>query len=95
MKVIPLGDKVVVQRVEAEQTTKGGIVLPDAAKEQPARGRVLSVGTGLVLPSGELKPFQVQEGDRVIFTTWAGTEVSIDGEDLLVMSESDILAILR
>jgi len=95
MKVIPLGDKVVVQRVEAEQTTKGGIVLPDAAKEQPARGRVLSVGSGLVLPSGEQKPFQVKEGDRVIFTAWAGTEVSIDGEDLLVMSESDILAVLR
>ena len=95
MKVIPLGDKVVVQRVEAEQVTSGGIVLPDEAKEKPARGRVLSVGGGLVLPSGERKPFQVKEGDRVLFTSWAGTEVNIDGEDLLVMSESDILAVLR
>jgi len=95
MKVIPLGDKVVVQRVEPEQTTTGGIVLPDSAQNQPARGRVLSVGNGLVLPSGDRKPFQVKEGDRVIFTSWAGTEVSIDGENVLVMSESDILAILK
>lgn len=95
MKVIPLGDKVVVQRVEPEQTTTGGIVLPDSAQNQPARGRVLSVGNGLVLPNGDRKPFQVKEGDRVIFTSWAGTEVSIDGEDFLVLSESDILAILK
>ncbi|MCA9072738.1 MAG: co-chaperone GroES [Planctomycetaceae bacterium] len=95
MKVIPLGDKVVVQRVEAEQTTTGGIVLPDSAQNQPAQGRVLSVGSGMVLPSGYRRPFQVKEGDRVVFTSWAGTEVDIDGEHLLVMSESDILAILQ
>ncbi len=94
MKVIPLGDKVVVQRVEPEQTTAGGIVLPDAAQDHPARGRVLSVGGGMILPNGLRKAFQVKEGDRVIFSPYAGTEVTIDGEEVLIMSESDILAVL-
>lgn len=94
MKVIPLGDKVVVERFKAEQKTTGGIVLPEFAQDQLPRGRVLSVGQGTVLPSGRRKVFQVKEGDRVIFSPWAGTEVKIDGEDVLVMSESDILAIL-
>ena len=94
MKVIPLGDKLVVQRVEAEKTSTGGIVLPESAQNQPARGRVLSVGNGSVLPNGRRKIFQVKEGDRVIFSPWAGIEVKIDGEELLVMSESDILAII-
>jgi chaperonin GroES len=94
MKVIPLGDKVVVQRFEAEQQTKGGIVLPDSAQDQLPRGWVLSVGQGSILPSGRRKVFQVKEGDRVIFSPWAGTELKIDGEDVLVMSESDILAIV-
>jgi chaperonin GroES len=94
MKVIPLGDKVVVQRVEAEKTSSGGIVLPDSAQDQPARGRVLSVGNGAVLANGRRTMFQVKEGDRVIFSPWAGSEVKIDGEEVLVMSESDILAIV-
>ncbi len=94
MKVIPIGDKVVVQRVEAETTSTGGIVLPESAQDHPARGRVLSVGTGAVQRNGTRRPFQVKEGDRVIFSPWAGTEVKIDGEELLVMSESDILAVL-
>ena len=94
MKVIPLGDKVVVERFKAEQKTTGGIVLPDSAQDKLPRGRVLSVGQGSILPCGRRKVFQVKEGDRVIFSPWAGTELKIDGEDVLVMSESDILAIL-
>jgi chaperonin GroES len=94
MKVIPLGDKVVVQRVEAEKKSSGGIVLPDTAQDKPARGRVLSVGSGGLLPNGQRRVFQVKEGDRVLFSPWAGSEVQIDGEEVLVMSESDILAIL-
>ncbi|MCH8830395.1 MAG: co-chaperone GroES [Planctomycetes bacterium] len=94
MKVIPIGDKVVVQRVEAEEKTAGGIVLPDAARDRPAEGRIVSVGDGIVLADGSRIAFQVSEGDRVLFSSFAGTEVDIDGDELLVMSESDILAIL-
>jgi chaperonin GroES len=94
MKMVPLGDKVVVQRLEAEETTSGGIVLPNAARERPAEGRILSVGTGIRLPGGSLAPFQVQEGDRVLFTPHAGTEIDIDGETLLVLREADLLAVL-
>jgi len=94
MKVIPVGDNVVLQRVEAEQQTAGGIVLPDSAREQPAEGRVLSVGDGRALRDGGRQAFQVKEGDRVLFSSYAGTEVQIDGDDLLILSESDILAIV-
>lgn len=94
MKVIPLGDKVVVQRVDAEETTAGGIVLPDAAREKPAEGRILSVGDGRSLPNGEHADLQVSEGDRILFSSYAGTEVNIDGEELLIMNESDILAVM-
>lgn len=84
----------VVQRVEAERTTRGGIVLPDAAREKPAEGRILSIGDGVVSSSGRRIPLQVGEGDRVLFSPWAGTELQIDGREILVMKESDILAIL-
>lgn len=94
MKVIPLGDKVVVKRTEAEETTAGGIVLPDSARDKPAEGRIVSVGDGITLPDGSRADLQVSEGDRVLFSSYAGTDVDIDGEDLLVMSESDILAVL-
>lgn len=94
MKVIPLGDKVVVQRVEAEETTPGGIVLPDAARERPAEGRIVSVGSGRTLPDGTLSELQVNEGDRVLFSSYAGIDVNINGDDLIVMNESDILAVL-
>ena len=94
MKVIPLGDKVVVKRVEAEETTAGGIVLPDAARDKPAEGRIVSVGDGITLPDGSRADLQVSEGDRVLFSSFAGTEVGLEGEELLVMSESDILAVL-
>ncbi len=94
MKVEPLGDKVVVRRLEAEEQTAGGIVLPDSAHDKPKEGRVLSVGDGRLLPDGTRIPHQVKEGDRVLFTSYAGTEVVVDNEELLIMSEEEILAIL-
>ena len=95
MKLIPLGDKVVVKRQEAEATTSGGIVLPDTARDKPREGRVLSVGDGTMSPKGSRLSLQVNEGDRVLFSNYAGTEISVDGEELLIMSESDILAIVE
>ena len=94
MKLVPLGEKVVVKRLEAETTTVGGIVLPDSAQEKPAQGRVLSVGDGRRLSNGSLAGHQVSEGDRVLFSSYAGTEVVVDGEDLLIMDEADILAVV-
>jgi chaperonin GroES len=94
MKVVPLNDKIVVKRLEAEEKTAGGIVLPDSAKEKPKQGKVLSVGEGKLLDSGKRAAFQVREGDRVLFTSYAGTEVNIDGEEYLIMTEDDILAVV-
>jgi chaperonin GroES len=94
MKVVPLGDKVVVKRLESEAKTAGGIVLPDSAKEKPQQGRVLSVGDGRLLKDGTRSEIQVQEGDRVLFTTWAGTEIKVAGDELLILREEDILAVL-
>jgi len=94
MRIKPLGDKVVIKRVEAESTTKGGIVLPDSAKEKPRRGKVLSVGDGKLLDSGERSQVQVKAGDTVLFASYGGTEIKVDGEELLIMDESDILAVL-
>ncbi len=95
MKVEPLGDKVVVKRLDAEEKTAGGIVLPDTAREKPQEGRVLSVGDGRLLPDGARAPHQVKDGDRVLFVNGAGTEVVVDDETLLIMNEDDILAILE
>ncbi|MER3416454.1 MAG: co-chaperone GroES [Gemmataceae bacterium] len=95
MKIVPLGDKLIVKRIEAEEKTAGGIVLPDTAREKPRQGRVLSLGDGKLLDNGKRVPFQVREGDRVLFSSWAGTEVRIDGEEYLIMSEDDILAIVE
>lgn len=94
MKVVPLGQNVVVKRLEAEEVTAGGIVLPDSAREKPQQGRVLSVGDGRLLPSGNRARHQVSEGDRVLFDSYAGSEVVIDGEELLIMGEDEILAIV-
>lgn len=94
MRVEPLGDKVVVKRLDAEETTAGGIVLPDAAQEKPQQGRVLSVGDGRLLEDGSRAAPQVKEGDRVIFTSYAGTEVLVADDPLLIMSEDEILAVL-
>ena len=94
MKVVPLNDKIVVERLEAEEKTAGGIVLPDTAKEKPKQGRVLSLGDGKLLDSGKRAAFQVKEGDRVLFTSYAGNEVTVDGQELLIMTEEDILAVV-
>lgn len=93
-KLRPLGDKILVKRLEAETKTKSGIVLPDSAKEKPKRGTVISVGEGRRLDNGERAPLNVKKGDEVIFTSYAGTEVKIDGEELMIMSEDDVLAIV-
>jgi chaperonin GroES len=93
-KIRPLGEKVLIKRLEAEEVTKGGIVLPDAAKEKPQEGTVLAVGDGKQLADGKRADFQVSKGDRVLFSSYAGTEVKIDGEEYMLMSESDILAIM-
>ena len=95
MNVVPLNDKIVVKRLEAESTTDGGIVLPDSAKEKPKQGRVVSLGDGKLLDNGKRAQFQVKEGDRVLFTSYAGNEVTVDGEELLIMTEDDILAVVE
>jgi chaperonin GroES len=95
MKVVPLNEKIVVKRLEAEEKTSGGIVLPDTAKEKPKQGKVLSLGEGKLLDNGKRAPFQVKDGDRVLFTSYAGNEVVIDGEELLIMTEDDILAVVE
>jgi chaperonin GroES len=94
MKVEPLNDKIVVKRLEAETTTSGGIVLPDSAKEKPKQGRVISLGDGKLLENGKRAKFQVKEGDRVLFTSYAGNEVKIGNEEYLIMTEDDILAVI-
>jgi chaperonin GroES len=93
MKVIPLNDKIVVKRLEASQKSAGGVMLPDTAREKPKQGKVLSVGDGKRLENGKRAPLFVKEGDRVLFSSYAGNEVNIDGEEYLIMSEDDILAI--
>jgi chaperonin GroES len=95
MKIRPLADKVLVQRVEAQNKTAGGIVLPDTAKEKPQRGKVVSVGEGKILEDGSRQQMQVKKGDMVLFTSYAGTEIKIDGKEYLIMSESDIMAVLE
>ncbi len=94
MKLVPLGDKVLIERIEATDKTAGGIVIPDAAKEKPKEGKVISVGEGRLLENGKRGDFQVKAGDRVLFTSYAGTEVKNDGKGYLVMSEDEILAVV-
>ena len=94
MKVKPLGDKILVKRLDAEEVTAGGIVLPDSAKEKPKEGEVIAVGNGKLLEDGQRGEPQVKKGDRVLFTSYAGTEVKVDGEEYLVMPEEDILAVV-
>ena len=94
MKFRPLHDRVAVRRVEEEQKTKGGIIIPDTAKEKPMRGEVLAVGPGVRDEKGQLVPLDVQVGDRILFGKWSGTEVKIDGDELLIMKESDIMGVL-
>ncbi len=94
MSLVPLGDKIVVERLSAEDKTKGGIYLPESAKEKPKQGKVIAVGPGKVLDSGERAVLNVKAGDLVIFTSYAGTEIKHDGQELLIMSESDVMAIV-
>lgn len=94
-KIKPINDKVLVKRLEAESRTKGGIVLPDNAKEKPKEGKVIAVGNGKLLKSGERSKFQVKSGDRVIFSPYAGSEVKVDGDEYLLINEDDILAIVE
>ncbi len=91
----PLHDRIVVKRIEGEEKTKGGIIIPDTAKEKPQEGKVIAVGPGGRDESGKLVPLDVKAGDRVLFGKWSGTEVKIDGDDLLIMKESDILGIVE
>ena len=94
MKFRPLHDRVVVRRIEAEEKSAGGIIIPDTAKEKPSQGEVIAVGPGARDESGKLIPIDVKEGDRVLFGKWSGNEVKIDGEELLIMKESDIMGIV-
>ncbi|KAF0122011.1 MAG: chaperonin GroES [bacterium] len=95
MKIRPLQDRVIVKRIEEEEKTKGGIIIPDSAKEKPMEGKVIAVGTGKVLEDGKKLPLDVKKGDRILFGKYAGTEVKIDGEEHLIMREDDILGILE
>ncbi len=94
MKVKPLHDRVIVKRVEEEEKTKGGIIIPDTAKEKPVEGKIMAVGDGKIQEDGKKTPLEVKEGDRVLFGKYAGTEIQIDGEEHLIMKEDDIIAII-
>ncbi len=95
VKLQPLGDRIVVQREESEERTAGGILLPDSAKDKPTRGTVISVGDGRMLETGGRAPLQVKAGDRVLFTSYAGENIEIDGEEYLLMGESEVLAVIE
>jgi chaperonin GroES len=95
MKFRPLHDRVLVRRIEQQEKTAGGIIIPDTAKEKPQEGEVIAAGAGLKNEDGKLTPLDVKAGDRILFGKWSGTEVRVDGEDLLIMKESDILGIVE
>jgi chaperonin GroES len=95
MKLKPLNDRIVVKRIEEEQKTLGGIIIPDTAKEKPIQGEVLAVGSGKVQDDGSRKPLDVKAGDRVLFGKYSGTEVKVEGDELLIMREDDILAVVE
>ncbi len=95
MKIRPLQDRVIVKRVEEEDKTKGGIIIPDTAKEKPMEGKIIAVGKGKVLEDGKIHPLDVKAGDRVLFAKYSGTEVKIDGEEHLIMREDDILGVIE
>jgi chaperonin GroES len=95
MKIRPLHDRVVIKRLEEERTSPGGIVIPDTATEKPIKGEVIAVGKGKILESGEVRPLDLKVGDRVLFGKYSGTEVKVDGQDVLVMREDDVMAVLE
>jgi chaperonin GroES len=95
MKIRPLQDRILVKRIEEEETTAGGIIIPDTAKEKPMEGKVIAVGRGKVSEDGKLMPLNVKKGDRILFSTYAGTEVKIGGEEHLIMREEDVLGVIE
>ena len=95
MKFKPLQDRVVVKRLESDEKSSGGIIIPDTAKEKPSEGEVIAVGPGELTEDGKLKPMNVKQGDKILFGKWSGTEVKLDGQDLLIMKESDIMGIIE
>jgi chaperonin GroES len=95
MKIRPLQDRIIVKRVEEEEKTKGGIIIPDTAKEKPIEGKVIAVGNGKVQEDGKVRPLDVKAGDRILFSKYAGTEIKIDGEEHLIMREEDILGVIE
>jgi len=95
MKIKPLQDRIIVKRIEEDEKTKGGIIIPDTAKEKPMEGKVIAAGKGKVLDNGKIEPVEVKEGDRVLFSKYAGTEIKIDGVEHLIMREDDILGIIE
>ena len=95
MKIRPLQDRVIVKRVQEEEKTKGGIIIPDTAKEKPIEGEVIAVGNGKVSEDGKVRPLDIKAGDRILFGKYSGTEVKVDGEDLLVMREDDVMAVIE
>lgn len=95
MNIKPIGDKILIKRLQAEEKTKGGIVLPETAKEKPKEGRVVALGQGRLLDNGTRSPFTVKENDRIIFSSYAGTEIKIDGEEYLILTEEEVLAIVK
>jgi len=95
MKIRPLHDRVLVKRLEEEEKTKGGIIIPDTAKEKPIEGEIVAVGNGKILENGEVKPLEVKVGDKVLFGKYAGTEITIEGEEYLMMREDDILGVIE
>ena len=95
MKVRPLHDRVIVKRVEEEEKTKGGIIIPDTAKEKPVEGKVVAVGKGKILENGNQQPLEVKKGDKILFGKYAGTEINIEGDEHLIMREDDIVAIIE
>lgn len=95
MNIRPLHDRVIIKRMEEEDKTEGGIVIPDTAKEKPVRGEVVAVGNGKLLENGEIRPLDIKKGDRVLFGKFSGTEVKLNGEDVLVMREDDVMAVIE
>ena len=95
MKIRPLHDRVIVKRIEEEETTKGGIIIPDTAKEKPIEGKVVAVGAGKLMDNGKMQPLEVKKGDKILFGKYAGTDIKIEGEEHLIMREDDIIAIVE
>lgn len=95
MKIRPLHDRILVKRLEEKEVSKGGIIIPDTAKEKPIEGRVMATGNGKVLENGEVRPLEVKEGDRILFGKYSGTEIKIEGEEFLMMREDDVLGIIE